>query len=155
MTPGLHLTISTPMEVLVDDSAVQSLRAEDESGGFGILPGHTDFLTALPASVVRWRGPDGALHFCALRAGLMTVTKGACVAIACREGILGDDLTALEADVAERRADETDADRRARVEQIRLHANAVRHLMRLLRPGRSDALDHPPSMSTSTGGGRS
>jgi len=155
MTAGLHLTITTPMDVLVDEPATQSLRAEDESGGFGILPGHSDFLTALPASVVRWRGPDGSLHFCALRAGLMTVTEGAHVAIACREGILGDDLSALETDVVERRAEETDADRRARVEQMRLHASAVRHLMRLLRPGQSGALEHPPSMSADAEGGRS
>jgi len=154
MTAGLHLTITTPMNVLVDEPAAQSLRAEDESGGFGILPGHTDFLTALPASVVHWRGPDTSLHFCALRAGLMTVTEGARVAIACREAILGDDLSALEADVAKLRADQTDADRRARVEQLRLHANAVRHLMRLLRPGQAGALEHPPSLMTGKEGGR-
>lgn len=155
MTTKLHLTITTPMDVLVDEPAARSLRAEDESGGFGILPGHTDFLTVLPASVVRWRGPDDQLRFCALRAGLMTVTDGARVAIACREGILGDDLSALEAGVAERRADETDADRRARVEQMRLHASAVRHLMRLLRPGRSGALEHPSASSAVAEGGRS
>jgi len=151
----LHLTITTPMDLLVDEPAAQSLRAEDESGGFGILPGHTDFLTALPASVVRWRTSDGSLHFCALRAGLMTVSEGARVAIACREGILAYDLSALESDVAELRADETDADRRAQVEQMRLHANAVRQLMRLLRPGQPGAFEHPPSMSATAHGGRS
>lgn len=145
---ALHLTITTPMDVLVDEPAAQSVRAEDESGGFGLLPGHTDFLTALPASVVRWRGGDGAAHYCALRAGMLTMSGGGRVAIACREGILGDDLDALEADVAVRRAEETDADRRARVEQMRLHANAVRHLMHLLRPGAasmSGAFAPPPS----------
>jgi len=33
------------------------------------------------------------------------------------------------------RAAELDADRRARVEQLRLHARGLRHLMRYLRPG--------------------
>lgn len=154
MRRGLHLTIATPMEVLVDEPAATSVRAEDESGGFGILPGHTDFLTALPASVVRWRGPDGVLHFCALRAGLMTVSEGQRVAIACREGILGDDLAALEAQVAKLRAEEADAERRTRVEQMRLHARAVRQLMRLLRPGQPGALEHPPAMSRGSEGDR-
>lgn len=153
MTGALHLTISTPMDVLVDAPAAVSVRAEDESGGFGILPGHTDFLTALPASVVRWREAGGATHFCALRGGLMTVADGARVAIACREGILGDDLDALEAEVARLRSAEQDADRRARVEQMRLHASAVRQLMRFLRPDRPGAFDHPPAMSQGTEGG--
>ena len=150
---GLHLTIATPMEVLVDAPDVASLRAEDESGGFGILPGHADFLTALPASVVRWRGADGGWHFCALRAGMMTVAGGARVAIACREALLGDDLAALEADVAKLRGEEADAERRARVEQMRLHAQAVRQLMRFLRPDRPGAFDHPPSLAAGTAGG--
>lgn len=144
MTQWLHLTVTTPMQVLADDASVRSVRAEDESGGFGILPGHTDFLTALPASVLRWQSGDGRAHYCALRAGLMSVTDGTTVAVACREGILGEDLETLEADLATLRAEEADADRRARVEQMRLHAGAARQLMRYLRPGASGGLDHPP-----------
>ena len=55
MSAGLHLTVTTPMEVLVDATGVRSVRAEDASGAFGILPGRADFLTSLPASVLRWR----------------------------------------------------------------------------------------------------
>ncbi len=132
---GLHLSVTTPMDVLVDEDGVQSVRAEDRSGGFGILPGHTEFLTALPASVLRWRDAGGETRFCALRGGLLTVEDGRTVAVACREGVLGRDLGALEADVAGLRAAEADADRRERVEQMRLHANAVRQLMQYLRPG--------------------
>ena len=153
MTGALHLTVTTPMEVLVDAPAVVSVRAEDQSGGFGILPGHTDFLTALPASVLRWRGADGGVHYCALRAGLMTVSDGARVAVACREAILGDDLARLEAQVAKLRTDEADTDRRARVEQMRLHASAVRQLMRYLRPGAPGAFEHPPRIATGATGG--
>jgi len=154
MRPGLHLTVTTPMVVLVDAPGVEALRAEDESGGFGILPGHTDFLTALPASVLRWRGADGVQHFCALRAGLMTVSGGDRVAVACREGILGDDLARLEAEVGKLRAEEADAARRARVEQMRLHASAVRQLMRYLRPGAPGGFEHPPRMSAVVNGER-
>jgi F-type H+-transporting ATPase subunit epsilon len=135
MSGALHLTITTPAAVLVDAVDVAAVRAEDESGGFGILPGHTDFLTVLPASVVRWRNGGGAVHFCALRGGVMTVVEGRRVAIACRQGTIGDDLEKLEAEVEALRAAELDAERRARVEQMRLHARAVRQLMRYLRPG--------------------
>lgn len=147
MIRGLHLTVTTPMEVLVDVPGVVTLRAEDESGGFGILPGHADFLTALPASVLRWRGAHGVQYFCALRAGLLTVSGGDRVAVACREALLGDDLARLEAKVATLRADEADAARRARVEQMRLHASAVRQLIRYLRSGAPGSLEHPPPMA--------
>ena len=136
MTRTIHLTITTPAAVLVDRDDVRAVRAEDTSGGFGVLPGHTDLLTVLPATVVRWRADDDVVHYCALRGGVMTVAQGQRVAIACRQGVIGDDLPALEAEVQAQRAAETDAERRARVEQMRLHAQAVRQLMRYLRPGR-------------------
>jgi F-type H+-transporting ATPase subunit epsilon len=135
MTGALHLTVTTPTEMLVDDAAVRAVRAEDESGSFGILPGHTDLLTVLAASVLRWRDSDDVAHFCAVRGGVLRVSGGGLVAVACRQGTLGDDLETLEAAVAALRAEETDVDRRTRVEQTRLHARAVRQLMRLLRPG--------------------
>lgn len=135
MSATLHLVISTPGAVLVDVADVVSIRAEDESGCFGIHPGHADFITVVSPSVVRWRSAAGADRFCAVLGGVLTVDRGRTVAIACREGVLGGDLHGLEAEVRARRAAETDADRRARVEQMRLHAQAVRQLMRYLNPG--------------------
>ena len=136
----LRLTIVTPATVLVDANDVHSIRAEDESGGFGLLPGHADFLTVLPASVVRWRSIDGIERYCAVRGGVMTTTGGDQVAIACRAGVLSDQLEKLEADCRLTRAAQADAAARARVEQTRLHANAVRQLIRYLRPsGLSEA----------------
>lgn len=136
MNRTLTLTITTPTRVLVEGVEVRAVRAEDESGSFGLLPGHTDFLTVLPASVVRWRTPDEVTHYCAQGGGLLTVQGGERVSVACRQGTLGDDLATLEKEVERLRAAETDTARKARVEQMRLHAHAVRQLMRLLRPGR-------------------
>jgi F-type H+-transporting ATPase subunit epsilon len=135
MSGALHLVITTPEAILVDRADVSSLRAEDSSGGFGILPGHTDLLTVLPPSVLRWRDATGVVAYCALRGGVMTVTGGRDVAVACRQGLIGDDLAALETEVQALRATEADAERRARVEQVRLHSRVVRQLMRYLRPG--------------------
>jgi F-type H+-transporting ATPase subunit epsilon len=135
MTNALHLTITTPAAVLVDRADVRSVRAEDDSGGFGILPGHADLLTVLPASVLRWRDGEGGMRYCAQSGGVMTVTSGRDVAVACRQGLIGDDLAALEAQVQAHRAAEKESGRQARVEQTRLHARVVRQLMRYLRPG--------------------
>jgi len=151
MSATLHLTVTTPMAVLVDTNDVHSLRAEDLSGGFGILPGHTDMLTVLPASVVRWRTGDRDEHYCAIRGGILAVAKGRTVSIACRKGVLGDNLGELEAMVRATEEEETDADRRARVEQTRLHARAVRQLMRYLRPERRPGAPQQPSPVSTEG----
>lgn len=141
MSARLELTITTPAALLVDRADVAAVRAEDESGGFGILPGHADLVTVLPASVVRWRGADGTAGACVVRGGVLTVTGGRRVAVACRQGAVGEDLARLEADARAMRAAAADADRRARVEQTRLHAQAVRQLMRYLGAGGADTLD--------------
>jgi F-type H+-transporting ATPase subunit epsilon len=139
MSATLSLTISTPMSILVDVQAIVALRAEDDSGSFGILPHHADFLTVLTPSVLRWRGADHVEQFCAVEEGVLRVSQGCRVSIACRNGVLGDTLAALEARIAAAHAKQLDSARTARVEQTRLHAQAVRQLLRYLRPNRSGA----------------
>jgi F-type H+-transporting ATPase subunit epsilon len=134
MSPVLHLTVTTPAQILVEAGDVMAVRAEDQSGSFGILPGHADLLTVLLPSVVRWRTADGAARYCAVHGGVFTVSGGRNVAVACREGVVGDSLADLEAKVSTVRAQQLEADRKARVEQVRLHALAVRQLLRYLRP---------------------
>jgi F-type H+-transporting ATPase subunit epsilon len=135
MTSGLHLIIATPAKLLFDAEDVRSLRAEDHSGAFGVLPGHADLLTVLPPSVVRWTAKDGSTSYCALSGGVLRVAGGKRIAIACRRGAISGDLSALRGEIEAMRSAELDADRRARVEQTRLHANALRQLMRYLKPG--------------------
>jgi F-type H+-transporting ATPase subunit epsilon len=134
MSGALHLTVTTPGQILVDIADVAAVRAEDASGSFGILPGHADLLTTLIPSVVRWRTSDGEAHFCAVRGGVFTVSVRRNVAIACREAVLGDSLEELQTKVRAMRTEQIEADRKARVEQVRLHALAVRQLLRYLRP---------------------
>jgi len=132
MSSLLHLSIVTPSARLVDAPSVQSVRSEDQSGSFGILPGHADFLTVLVPTVVRWR-EQGEAHYCIVDGGVFTVRDGRDVAIACRQGKVGANVEELIEDVARMRMDALDASRRARVEEMRLHARAVRQLMRLMR----------------------
>jgi len=135
MTGSLHLRISTPVKVLVDSEGVRSVRAMDASGSFGILPGHTEMLTVVPASVVEWCEADGRRQYCAVRGGVLTVAEGRRVTVASRQAVCGRSLDELEGVVHEARQADTDADRRARVEQLRFHAQAVRHLLQYLLPG--------------------
>jgi F-type H+-transporting ATPase subunit epsilon len=134
MSRTLHLIVTTPAQILVESDNVVAVRAEDQSGGFGILPGHADLLTVLVPSVLRWRTADGDKRFCAVRGGVFTVAAGHDIAVACREGVVGDSLEELEAKVRAVRAQQAEADRKARVEETRIHALAVRQLVRYLRP---------------------
>jgi F-type H+-transporting ATPase subunit epsilon len=136
----MRLRIITPLSVVVDEEDVLALRAEDASGGFGILPRHADFLTSLTISVVGWKSADGARRFCAVRRGVLTVTGGREIAIATREAVTGDDLATLDQTVLARFRDDVETERTEHVESTRLQLNAIRQIMRHLRPdGRRDA----------------
>jgi F-type H+-transporting ATPase subunit epsilon len=136
----MKLQITTPLSVLVDEEGVRALRGEDETGSFGILPGHAAFMTSLTISVVSWTRADGTRHYCAVRGGVLTVTEGRTIAIATREGVPGDDLATLDHVVLARFQSEIDAERIESAEHARLELNAIRQIMRYWRSdGRRDA----------------
>lgn len=132
----MRLRVTTPLEVLVDEDGVTSLRAEDASGGFGILSGHADFLTRLEVSVLSWRRADGASRYCAVRGGVLTVAEGREIAIATPEGVVGDDLLRLDQTILAKFQASEETERVEHVEQARLQLNAIRQIMRHLQAGR-------------------
>jgi F-type H+-transporting ATPase subunit epsilon len=140
----MRLLITTPTTVVVDESDVAAVRAEDESGSFGILAGHANFLTALAVSVVSWRRADGTQRYCAVRRGVLSVSDGTVVAIATREAISGDDLDHLEHVVLADFRDSIEAERAARTASLQLQMNAIRQIVRYLRPERPGALGVVP-----------
>ena len=136
----MRLLITTPTAVVIDDPDVVAVRAEDESGSFGILGGHADFVTALTVSVVTWRRSDDRRRFCAVRRGALSVSRGTLVAIATREALVGDDLDHLEHVVLASFRNNVDDERMARTASLRLQMKAIRQIVQLLRPQRSGAL---------------
>jgi F-type H+-transporting ATPase subunit epsilon len=140
----MRLMITTPTAVVLDDSDVIAVRAEDESGSFGILNGHADFLTALTVSVVRWHRADDRERFCAVRHGVLSVCRGREVAIATREAVLGDDLDHLERVVLAEFRQALEAERTARIESAKLQMKAIRQLVRYLRPDRPGVFGDGP-----------
>lgn len=139
----MRLLITTPSTVVIDRGDIVALRAEDDTGGFGILPGHTDFLTALAISVVGWRQRDGGRGYCAVRRGVLTVTGGKEIAIATRQAVVGDDLDRLESDVLTEFRSAGEAERSARTESMQLHMRAIREIIRYLRPTRPATFGGP------------
>jgi F-type H+-transporting ATPase subunit epsilon len=136
----MRLLITTPTAVVIDDPDVVAVRAEDESGGFGILKGHADFLTVLTVSVVAWHRADGRQQYCAVRRGVLRVNTGSEVAIATREAIVGDDLDHLEQVVVVQFRTTLEAERTARTKSFQLQLKVIRQIVRYLRPERTNIL---------------
>ena len=135
----MRLRITTPLSVVVDEDGILTLRAEDATGSFGILPRHADFLTSLVISIVSWQSGNETQHYCAVRGGVFSVDAGQDIAIATREAVTGDDLATLDQTILGRFRADIETERTERVESTRLQLNAIRqivsHLGSRARPG--------------------
>ncbi|MGD8417762.1 MAG: F0F1 ATP synthase subunit epsilon [Pseudomonadales bacterium] len=145
----MRLLVTTPTAVVVDAPDVRYLRAEDETGAFGILPGHADFLTVLAISVITWRNAGGDDHHVAVRGGVLTVRDGQDVDVATREAVGEDTLERLGDAVLARFREEAEAETESRVSTARLHLAAIRQLQRYLESGRqSPPVGAPPDLES-------
>jgi len=89
---SLTLEIITPSGGVL--KTVDSLRAEDLSGSFGMLARHMDLLTVLRPCILIYT-QSGREGYVAVNGGILRVEKGA-VTVASREAVEGDDLSALK-----------------------------------------------------------
>ncbi len=137
----MRLRIVTPLAVVIDEEGVVAVRAEDATGSFGILPHHADFLTSLAISVVSWESGDTTRHYCAVRRGVLTVRSGHDIDVATREAVPGDDLATLDETVLARFRADIETERMEHIESTRLHLNAIRQIMRQLRPDQRGRLE--------------
>ncbi len=128
----MKLRIVTPLEVAVDEDFA-SLKAEDDSGSFGILPHHADFLTALAVSVVSWKNAGGEWNHCAVRGGVLTVSGGSQVTVTTREAVRGADIEQLDATVLAKFRGEIETERVEHADATRLQLAAIRQIMQRLR----------------------
>jgi F-type H+-transporting ATPase subunit epsilon len=142
----VKLTVATPLAIVIDAGNVAYLRAEDETGAFGILPGHADFLTALAVSVASWRDDRGAEHHVAVRGGMLEVRDGDTIAIATPEAVPGDDLHRLEAEVLDKFRRRLVAEQTARTDAQRLYLAAIRQIARFLRAERAPPMPASPAV---------
>lgn len=131
----MKLLVTTPMAVILDVEGVQHVRAEDETGAFGILPGHADFITVLTVSVITWRNHSNEEHHLAVRGGVLTVRDGNLVEVATREAVGEDKLHQLAGAVLEQFRQEAQAEEVSRVSATRLHLATIRQLQHYLKSG--------------------
>ena len=132
----MNLTVTTPLAIIAKADHVVYVRAEDDTGAFGILRGHADFLTALAISVLSWRDEGGGEHHIAVRGGMLAVHDGNAITIATREAVADDDLHRLETEVLASFRRRSEDEVTARTDAQRLYLAAIRQIYRFLRPDR-------------------
>lgn len=131
----MRLVVTTPMAILLDVDGVRHVRAEDDTGSFGIQPGHGDFLTVLSVSVLSYRDAAGVEHYVALRGGVLRVRGGSVVEVATSEALAGDHLEALRQAVIARYRAVAETEAKARTRAAQLHLLAIRSIYRIVRGG--------------------
>lgn len=147
----MRLLVTTPVSIVVDAGDVRHVRAEDETGAFGVLQGHSDFITVLSISVITWRDDQGKQHHVAVRGGVLTVRDGNFVEVATREAVGEETLQRLGNAVLERFREEAQTEEEWRVSAARLHLAAIRQVQRYLESGRQPVPQGmPPSLGVRT-----
>jgi F-type H+-transporting ATPase subunit epsilon len=150
----MRLLVTTPISVIVDAADVRHVRADDETGAFGIMPGHADFITVLIVSVISWHNHMDEDHHVAVRGGVLIVRDGNLVEVATREAIGEETLRRLGGAVLERFREEAQAEEASRVSATRLQLAAIRQLQRYLESGRQPLPQGaPPALGVSTARG--
>jgi F-type H+-transporting ATPase subunit epsilon len=148
----VKLVVSTPTSVVVTVEDVSRIRAEDTSGAFGILPGHADFVTVLPASVVSWHDKAGAEGFVVVRGGVLTVRDGKLTEIAARGATSDHDLATLGEVALQQLEHSEETEDETWTADTRLHLAAIRQIERVLQAQRG--IDNPlPRLDIGTRGG--
>ncbi|HTP66324.1 MAG TPA: hypothetical protein VMJ66_13110 [Geobacteraceae bacterium] len=71
---AFRLEIVTPAAMLSRD--ITHIRLRDESGFFGVMRGHADFLTVLLPSLCYYREAGGKEVFLAVDAGVFSISNG-------------------------------------------------------------------------------
>lgn len=121
---GMHLHVSLPTEVLVDERALKII-AEAENGLFCLLPRHIDFVTALAPGILSFIDEGGGEHYVAVDEGIL-VKCGADVLVSTLNGVRGTDLAHLKDLIEERFLELDEHERKARTALARLEAGALR-----------------------------
>lgn len=132
MAADMQVTLRLPTRTLFDGRAIE-LAAVAQNGAFGILPNHTDFVTALVPSVLTLTVSGGEELIFGIDEGLL-VKKGHAVDVAIRRGVQGESLETLRETVESTFVQIDEDERVARTALSRLEANIVRRFADLRRP---------------------
>lgn len=136
--PTARLFILTPDRIVLD-TEITSLRFQQEDGWFGILPGHTPYMTRLVNGVLMYRTPQGqstrpaSAQYIALYGGTLEVKRDEIV-ILTAAAEPGKNLQELAIKLLERQAEADALAFEAHIELTKMRAALTRALTDLPAP---------------------
>ncbi len=139
----MKLRIVTPMKVVLDADNVKLVRAEDETGAFGIQPHHTSFLTVLGVSIISWRDNDDKEHYAAVRGAVFQIANRNVVEVAARDAVISDSLQTLSDTVLKRFREQAGREAMSKTSSAKLSIALIRQLQKYLEAGRMPPGEQP------------
>ena len=137
MAGSINLEVVTPDKSVVSDEA-QIVVAPGEYGEFGVLIGHTSFLTTLKVGMLRYKDQGGAERVVFVNGGFAEVMLNT-VTVLAESAERRKDIDVERARAAEKRAEErlAEASRKGDVDFQRAQAALQRAIARLKIAGAS------------------
>ncbi|KEF32724.1 ATP synthase epsilon chain [Marinobacter nitratireducens] len=125
----MNFRLLLPTEILVDER-VNKIVAPAENGEFCLLPRHIDFVAALAPGLLSFVDMQGSERFAAIDSGIL-VKCGPDVSVSAYRGVVGADISELQALIDERFLELDEYERKARSALARLEAGTLRGFLNL------------------------
>lgn len=129
MAKELFLEVVTPQKAVVSE-AVESVVAPGSEGEFGVLKGHTTFLTSLNMGPLRYKDSSGAERYLFVNGGFAEVLPDK-VTILAESAERRKDIDVARAEEAKKRAETRLANRTDNVDVARAEAALKRAIHRI------------------------
>lgn len=129
MAENLFLEVVTPQKAVVSES-VQTVVAPGTEGEFGVLKGHTTFLTSVKVGTLRYKDASGKEHYLFVNGGFAEVLPSK-VTVLAESAERRKDIDVERARKAKERAEKRLAAKEADIDLIRAEAALRRALHRL------------------------
>jgi F-type H+-transporting ATPase subunit epsilon len=129
MAQNIKISVVTPEKAVVSDDA-QIVMAPGSVGEFGVLSGHTPFLTSLKIGAVRYTDGQGKEQLIFVSGGFAEVLPDK-VTILAESAELKEDIDAKRAEEAKARAEKRLAEAGEDLDMVRAQAALARALQRL------------------------
>ena len=137
MAANIHLEVVTPEKIVVSEE-VQIVASPGSEGEFGVLSGHTPFLTSLKTGIIRYTDASGKEHYVFVSGGFAEALPDK-VTILAESAEINIDIDVNRAKEALTRAEKRLAEERSRedIDFARARASLERATVRIRVAGLS------------------
>jgi F-type H+-transporting ATPase subunit epsilon len=137
MAANIHLEVVTPEKIVVSEEA-QIVASPGSEGEFGVLTGHTPFLTSLKTGMIRYTDASGKEHFVFVSGGFAEALPDK-VTVLAESAEVSTDINVKRAQEALARAEKRLAEKRTRedIDFARARASLERATVRIRVAGLS------------------